>query len=58
MPELAKRIIAAVVKRIPTVADWPEHRALAGAILTDRALWPAKMVSKLGAIPERMKDEG
>lgn len=50
--EVARRIIAAVIKRIPQEPDWPEHRALAQAIMTPRAQWPAKTVSKLGAILE------
>ena len=48
--EAAKEIIAAAVPRIPEVADWPEHRALSGAILTDPSLWPEKTKLKLEPI--------
>ena len=33
--------------------DWPEHRALDSALVTDRKLWPAETVEKLGVILER-----
>lgn len=51
--ETARRILAEVIPRIPTVADWPEHRALDSALVTDRKLWPAETVQKLGVIIER-----
>lgn len=43
----AKAVIAAVVPRIPLEPNWPEHRALDSALLTDHALWPAETVEKL-----------
>src|SRR6058998_1227170 len=46
----AKEILARVIPRIPSVADWPEHRALDNAILTDRKRWPAETVESLRAI--------
>lgn len=49
----AKRILADVIPRIPVVPDWPEHRALDSALVTDRNLWPAETVRKLGPILER-----
>jgi 5'-methylthioadenosine phosphorylase len=49
----ARRILAAVIPRIPEVADWPEHRALDHALVTDRGLWPAETVKKLGPILAR-----
>ena len=48
--ETAKGIIARVVPRLPTVADWPEHRALDTAIITARANWPVDTVDKLAVI--------
>jgi 5'-methylthioadenosine phosphorylase len=48
--EAAKRILAEAIPRIPTAADWPEHRALDTALVTDRKLWPAATSQKLGAI--------
>jgi 5'-methylthioadenosine phosphorylase len=48
--DTAKRILARVVPRIPTTADWPEHRALDMALVTDRKLWPAKTAEKLKPI--------
>lgn len=43
----AKAVLAAAIPRIPVVADWPEHRALDSALVTDRSLWPAATVEKL-----------
>ena len=48
--ETAKRILARVVPRIPITADWPEHRSLDMALVTDRKLWPAKTAEKLKPI--------
>ena len=48
--DTAKRILVRVVPRIPTTADWPEHRALDMALVTDRKLWPAKTAEKLKPI--------
>lgn len=47
---LAKDILARVIPRIPTTADWPEHRALENAIITDRKLWPAETADSLRAL--------
>ena len=49
----AKSIIARVIPHIPTVAEWPEHRALDCAFVTDRKLWPAETVAKLRPILAR-----
>jgi 5'-methylthioadenosine phosphorylase len=51
--ETAKKVLAAVIPRIPTAADWPEHRALDSALVTDRKLWPSATRQKLHAILER-----
>ena len=51
--DAAKRILAAVIPQIPTVPDWPEHSALDRALVTDRSLWPAATVEKLGPILAR-----
>lgn len=48
--DTAKRILAHVVPRIPATAEWPEHRALDMALVTDRKLWPAKTAEKLRPI--------
>jgi len=49
----AKEILARVVPQIPAVPDWPEHRALDGAIFTDRKLWPEGTAASLRPILER-----
>jgi 5'-methylthioadenosine phosphorylase len=49
----AKRILELVIPRIPTVPDWPEHRALDHALVTEKKLWPAATVEKLEAIVQR-----
>lgn len=51
--ERAKRIIAAVVPRLPPKADWPEHRALDHALVTARDLWPEETVQRLRPILQR-----
>ncbi len=44
---MAKKIIATTIPRIPQEAAWPEHRALDGALMTDRKIWPEKTVDEL-----------
>jgi 5'-methylthioadenosine phosphorylase len=48
--ETAKKILAEAIPRIPTEPNWPEHRALDTALVTDRKLWPPATRKKLGAI--------
>lgn len=48
--DAARRIITRVIPRIPSTPDWPCHRALENAIMTDRKLWPAKTVQELKPI--------
>ncbi|CAN5872756.1 S-methyl-5'-thioadenosine phosphorylase [soil metagenome] len=49
----AKEIIARVIPRIPTEPNWPEHRALDMALLTDKAFWPGETKESLKAILQR-----
>src|SRR5437868_7437396 len=51
--ETAKKALGRVVPGIPREANWPEHHALDSAIITDRKLWPAATIKKLGPIIER-----
>src|SRR5947199_9932173 len=51
--ETAKKVLERVIPEIPREANWPEHRALEAAIITDRKLWPAATIKKLGPIIER-----
>jgi 5'-methylthioadenosine phosphorylase len=48
--ETAKKILAQIIPRIPSEPDWPEHRALDTALVTDRKLWPPATTEKLRAI--------
>jgi 5'-methylthioadenosine phosphorylase len=48
--ETAKKILAEAIPRIPAEPNWPEHRALDTALITDRKLWPAATMEKLGPI--------
>jgi 5'-methylthioadenosine phosphorylase len=50
---MAKAVIARVIPRLPPAADWPEHRALDSAIMTQRDLWPPNVVQELRPILER-----
>jgi 5'-methylthioadenosine phosphorylase len=49
----AKEIIARVIRRIPRMADWPEHQALEHAIITSRELWPRETFESLRMILQR-----
>ena len=49
----AKAVLARVIPRIPTVPDWPEHRALDTAIMTDRSIWPEKTIEELRPLLSR-----
>jgi 5'-methylthioadenosine phosphorylase len=48
--ETAKKILAAAIPRLPVEPDWPEHRALDTALVTDRELWPVATRDKLSVI--------
>jgi 5'-methylthioadenosine phosphorylase len=48
--ETAKKILAEAIPRIPTEPNWPEHRSLDSALVTDRKLWPTATRQKLWAI--------
>ena len=56
--EMAKKILAEAIPKIPRDADWPEHSALNSAIVTDRKLWPEPIVKKLGPILARFQSSG
>jgi 5'-methylthioadenosine phosphorylase len=53
--ETAKKVLAAVISRIPRQPDWPEHRALDSALVTARNLWPPRTREKLSAILARFE---
>lgn len=48
--ETAKKVLTEAIPRIPTVPDWPEHKALASALTTDRSLWPERTIDRLRPI--------
>jgi 5'-methylthioadenosine phosphorylase len=43
-------MIAAAIPQIPLEPEWPEHRALDMALITDRSLWPEATVEQLRPI--------
>ena len=49
----AKEILARVIPRIPMEANWPEHRALDTALITDKSYWPSETVESLRHILAR-----
>src|SRR3954468_5413404 len=49
----AKEILTRVIARIPESAEWPEHRALDNALVTDRKLWPKETADSLRPILAR-----
>ncbi len=48
--DTAKKIIAAVIPKIPVQPDWPCHSALHNAIMTDKKCWPAKTKKELAPL--------
>lgn len=50
---MAKKVLAEAIPQIPTEPNWPEHRALDTALVTDRKLWPPETREKLAAILSR-----
>jgi 5'-methylthioadenosine phosphorylase len=46
----AKAIVARAIPQIPAEPAWPCHAALKNAIMTDRKLWPKKIVVQLKPI--------
>jgi 5'-methylthioadenosine phosphorylase len=48
--ETAKKILAEAIPLIPTEPNWPEHRSLDSALVTDRKLWPASTRENLKEI--------
>jgi 5'-methylthioadenosine phosphorylase len=51
--DAARKILPAVIEKIPLEPTWPEHQALDFALITDRKLWPEATVKKLEVILER-----
>lgn len=49
----AKAVLAQVIPQIPAEPNWPEHRALDSALMTDRKLWPEPTVEELLPILRR-----
>lgn len=50
---LAKAIISKALPQIPADANWPCHRALENAIMTEKKLWPAKTRQALKPILQK-----
>lgn len=48
----AKKILARAIEKIPPAPDWPEHHALATALITERKLWPEPTVARLRPLLE------
>lgn len=51
--EAAKAVLRGAIPQIPLEANWPEHRALDNALMTDKSLWPEKTVENLEPILKR-----
>lgn len=51
--DAARKIIPRVIEKIPLEPNWPEHRALDFALVTDRKLWPELTLQKLAPILQR-----
>jgi 5'-methylthioadenosine phosphorylase len=48
--EAAKKVLVEAIARIPAEPDWPEHRSLDNALVTEKELWPRATVAKLAPI--------
>ena len=48
--DMAKKIVAAAVARIPAEPNWQAHSALKHAIMTDKKFWPKKTIADLRPI--------
>jgi 5'-methylthioadenosine phosphorylase len=48
--EAAKKVLLEVIPRIPVEPEWPEHRALDNALVTERQLWPKATLERLRPI--------
>lgn len=48
--EMARKIVAAAIPKIPAEPTWPCHSALNHAIMTDRKAWPKTTIKELGPI--------
>jgi 5'-methylthioadenosine phosphorylase len=48
--EAAKKVLVDAIPEIPREPNWPDHRALDNALVTERKLWPEATVKKLGPI--------
>ncbi len=48
--ETAKKVIIAVMPRIPSVPNWPCHSALHNSIMTNREAWPVKTKRELAPL--------
>src|SRR5947209_8975648 len=51
--DAAKKVLLEAIPRIPAAPDWPEHRSLDNALVTDRKLWPKATAEKLKPILSR-----
>ncbi len=47
---LAKDVVKRTIARIPHEANWPCHRALEHAIMTDKKCWPAKTKKRMSLL--------
>ena len=50
---LAQKIVRRAVEAIPLEADWPEHSALASALITPKEFWPEETIESLRPILNR-----
>jgi 5'-methylthioadenosine phosphorylase len=51
--DAARKILPKVIEKIPREANWPEHRVLEFALVTDRKVWPEATVKRLEIILKR-----
>jgi 5'-methylthioadenosine phosphorylase len=48
--EAAKKVLVEAIPRIPAEPNWPEHKSLDNALVTERQLWPKATAERLRPI--------
>ena len=51
--EKAKKIVARAIEQVPEAPEWPEHDALAPALMTPKELWPEETRENLKPLLEK-----
>jgi 5'-methylthioadenosine phosphorylase len=53
--DTSKRVLKRAIAAIPAEPTWPCHQSLKGAIMTDKAMWPAKTAKELALFLDKYR---